>query len=152
MPLHNKNGKQVTKRYHRKQMAIQYADASNEQVYGRIEKALGNCSFYVNTIAGEQKVASLSGVMKKQGRVKPNDLVLIEPMSESTDRKYQIIFRYTDSQVRILEKEGHLKTVTENKEEEIESEEEEDGFEFEGESEAKNEVNLEVDQNFVDNI
>ena len=146
MPLNNKTGK----RYHPKPMAIQYANASNEQVYGYIEKPLGNCSFYVNTIAGEQKVASLSGVMKKRGRAKPNDLVLIEPMSEDTNRKYQIIFRYTPQQVKILEKEGHLKTIkVENQVEESESEDE---FEFEGAREEEEQHNEEIDASLIDDI
>lgn len=111
MPLHNKTGK----RYHRKKLPIQYADDSVEQVYGKIEQALGNCSFYVRTIEGEQKVASLSGVMKKQGRARAGDVVLIEPMSEDINRKYQIIFRYSPEYVKILEKEGLLTVIEESK-------------------------------------
>lgn len=147
MPLHNKTGK----RYHPKPMALQYADASNEQTYGYIEKPLGNCSFYVKTIAGEQKVASLSGVMKKRGRAKPNDLVLIEPMSEDTNRKYQIIFRYTPQQVKILEKEGKLKTINVEEEKE-ESESEDDGFEFEGQKEKEELHHEEIDASLIDDI
>lgn len=150
MPLHNKTGK----RYHRKKLPIQYADGTLEQVYARIDKALGNCSFYVITFKeGEQKVASLSGITKKQGRAKTGDVVLIEPMSEDTNRKYQIIFKYSPDQVRILEKEGLLKAVEESKEEENELDELQDGeICFDGDEIEANTMVNEIDENFVDDI
>ena len=105
MPLNNKTGK----RYQPKPLSMKYADSANEQVYGTIDKAMGNCHFTVNTINGETKTASLCGVLKKRGKVKSGDFILMEPLSEDTDKKYQIIFKYTPPQKKILEKEGHLK-------------------------------------------
>lgn len=153
MPLHNKTGKQGNKRYHRKQMAIQYADEGNEQIYGTVDKPLGNCSFLVNTNNGEQKNARLSGVMKKQGRVKKGDIVLIEPMSEDVNRMYQIIFRYTNDQVKILEREGHMKKIVEEKDNEEEGDDTMgDNICFEDEIEESTNQVEELDESFVDNI
>jgi initiation factor 1A len=150
MPLHNKTGK----RYHRKKLPIKYADGSLEQVYARIDKALGNCSFYVITCKeGEQKVASLSGITKKQGRAKMGDVVLIEPMSEDTNRKYQIIFKYSHDQVRILEKEGFLTAVEESKNVENDGDEILDGeICFDGDEIETNTIVNDIDENFIDDI
>ena len=148
MPLHNKTGK----RYHRKKLPIQYADDYKEQVYGKIEKALGHCSFYVRTLEGEQKVASLSGVMKKQGRAKSGDVVLIEPMSEDTNRKYQIIFRYSPDQVKQLESEGLLNVVEESKPQEELDEDNPTSFCFEGEEEEVNDTTNELGEEDIDAI
>ena len=77
MPLHNKTGK----RYQPKPLALKYADLENEQVYGTIDKAMGNCHFTVNTLNGETKTASLCGILKKRGKIRTGEFVLIEPLS-----------------------------------------------------------------------
>ena len=129
---------------------IEYADTSIGQEYGYVDKLFGNCHFKVNSIQGEERVASLSGIMKKRCRVINGDLVLMEPMSESIDTKYQIIFRYTQDQKKILEKEGRLKKV------EVKEQVEEDdglyGFAFEGDEETKENENKNVDEWFIDDI
>ena len=126
---------------------FQYADASIGQFYGTVEKALGNCHFTVTTINDESKCSSLSGNMKKGGRIRPTDFVLIEPLTELETGKYQIIYKYTPKEKKILEKEGHLKVVKEK-----EQEPEEDTFCFEGEQEAYEDGALELDSKFVDDI
>ena len=126
---------------------FQYADASIGQFYGTVEKALGNCHFTVTTINDESKCSSLSGNMKKGGRIKLTDFVLIEPLTELETGKYQIIYKYTPKEKKILEKEGHLKVVKEK-----EQEPEEDTFCFEGEQEAYEDGALELDSKFVDDI
>ena len=126
---------------------FQYADASIGQFYGTVEKALGNCHFTVTTINEESKCSSLSGNMKKGGRIRPNDFVLIEPLTDSETGKYQIIYRYTPKEKKILEKEGHLKVVKEKEEEP-----KEEAFCFEGDQEKYEEHALEMDSKFIDDI
>lgn len=129
---------------------IQYADSNIGQEYGYVDKLFGNCHFKVNSIQGEERIASLSGIMKKRCRVVNGDLVLMEPMSESIDTKYQIIFRYTQDQKKILEKEGRLKKV--EVKEESNDIEDDYGFSFEGEEETKANENKNVDEWFIDDI
>jgi initiation factor 1A len=129
---------------------IQYAESNIGQEYGYVDKLFGNCHFKVNSIQGEERVASLSGIMKKRCRVIVGDLVLIEPISESIDSKYQIIFRYTQEQKKILEKEGRLKKV--EVKEEFNNINDDFGFGFEGEEETKSNENKNVDEWFVDEI
>jgi initiation factor 1A len=131
---------------------IQYADSSIGQEYGYVDKLFGNCHFKVNSIQGEERVASLSGIMKKRCRVINGDLVLMEPMSESIDTKYQIIFRYTQDQKKILEKEGRLKKVEVKEETNNDDYDNFYDFEFEGENDKRNEENKDVDEWFVDKI
>lgn len=128
-----------------KNVEILYADKSISQEYGTVEKTFGNCHFKVINIEGEERVASLAGVIKKKCRVCVDDLVLLEPMSDSEDGKYQIIFRYTRDQRKILEKEGRLKKVEVEK-----SDDEEDVFAHQ--IEQKNDVSLDVNESFVDLI
>ena len=143
-------------------MPIQYADYKKAQLYGRVEKALGNCQFNVMTFNDDMIVAAPRGTIKKQGRIKTNDIVLIESLSTNENGKYQIIFRYTPEQQRVLEKDGHLKKIEDpsKKEETVESLQnkmddfsiEDDGFAFEGEEEARQEQMLVIDEDFIDLI
>lgn len=125
---------------------FQYADSSIGQLYGTVEKALGNCHFNVTTINEETKCSSLSGNMKKGGRIRPGDFVLMEPMTELETGKYQIIYKYTPKEKKILEKEGHLKTVKDQEPEE------DNAFYFEGEQEAFEDSAVTLDSRFVDDI
>ena len=138
------------KRYQPKPMAIRYADTKNEQQYGTINKAMGNCHFTVDTVSGETKTASTCGVIKKRGKIRSGDFVLIEPLSEDIDKKYQIIFKYSPQQKKILEKEGHLKVIS-NVEEENKETVENDMFMFEGEEKEENNV-VEDYESLIDGI
>ena len=100
-----KQGNNV-RRFAPKQLPIEYA--VDGQLYAIVESVHGNCHFTVMTVTNEKKVASLSGSMHKKGRVKTQDLVLIEPISEKDNGKYKIIFKYTPAQKNILEQEGKL--------------------------------------------
>lgn len=126
---------------------ITYADKDIGQEYGYVEKLFGNCHFRVISIENEERVASLSGIMKKRCRVREQDLVLMEPMGDGESTKYQIIFRYTQDQKKILEKEGRLKKVETEKPPEVDS-----MFMFEGEQEKANDETKEVDEWFIDEI
>ena len=68
-------------------------------------------------------------------------------MGDGESTKYQIIFRYTQDQKKILEKEGRLKKV------ETEKPEVEDSmFMFEGEQDKIKDETKEVDEWFIDEI
>jgi initiation factor 1A len=122
MPRHKK-GNNNTRRLAPKKLPIEYAEDNVAQEYGYISEVLGNCHFKINTIKKEIKTASLCGTVKRNGKIKTGDLVLIEPMTENTDGKYQVIFKYTPEQKKVLEKEGKLSVITNT---EIETQKEEE--------------------------
>jgi initiation factor 1A len=97
------------RRFATKQMPIEYAEPG--QSYAIVEGIHGNCHFTVMLTNNEKKTASLTGSMQKKCRVKIQDLVLIEPISEKENGKYKIIFKYTPAQKHILEQEGLLNFV-----------------------------------------
>jgi len=141
-----------------KKLPIKYADKALSHEYGIISEALGNCHFKVNTINNETKIASLCGSIKRIGRVRSGDTVLIHPITENTDGKYQIIFKYTPEQKKILENEGHLIKIVIPTFNDIDSNNDddnnEDAFAFENdEDDKKNEKTVEViNDNFIDDI
>lgn len=150
MSARKKEGNNI-RRFAPKKLPIEYA--MEGQQYATVERVVGNCQFIVMTVGNESKCASLCGAVKRNGRVKANDFVLIEALGTNENGKYQIVFRYTPEQKKILEKEGHLvKTIdpTAVKSDSIDD----DGFEFEGESKAKELASQmeQVNELFVDCI
>ncbi len=156
MPKHKK-GNNNTRRMAPKKLPIEYAENNIAQEYGHITEVLGNCHFKINTVNNEIKVASLCGSVKRNGKIKIGDLVLIEPMTENTEGKYQVIFKYTLDQKKVLEKEGRLVKII-NPADENKKVEPEDAassaFTFESEiNDAKIEKEIEViNDNFIDDI
>ena len=139
--------KKINNTRNKRTFDITYADRDIGQEYGYVEKLFGNCHFRVISIENEERVASLSGIMKKRCRVREQDLVLMEPMGDGESTKYQIIFRYTQDQKKILEKEGRLKKVETEK-----PEDENSMFMFEGEQDKAQDETKEVDEWFIDEI
>ncbi len=142
MPRQKKGGINNT-RIKKKWVPIEYANTRNGELYGEIEEALGSCHFKVKINNTITKVASLCGSVKKSGKVKSGDIVLLQPLSES---KYQIIFKYLPDHRKTLEKEGlisvsTIKSTETNNEAQNESSEEEDNFEF-GDPDAPKQLDL----------
>jgi initiation factor 1A len=158
MPKHKK-GNNNTRRPEPKKLPIEYANEKFGQEYGFVTNVLGNCHFQVTNLKGEIKTASLCGTVKRGGRVKLNEVVLIEPLSDSTQKKYQIIFKYSSDHKKILEKEGILKTLIDPVVTNSEESEEEDlaagafGFANEVNQQQQNlneaEQNI-INENFID--
>jgi initiation factor 1A len=107
MPKKHK-GNNNTRRLAPKKMPIEYADKSLFQEYAFIIEVLGNCHFKIKNIDGDDRIGSLCGTVKRNGKIKIGDLVLIEPLTDNINSKFQVIFKYTPEQKKILENEGLL--------------------------------------------
>ena len=107
MPKKHK-GNNNTRRMAPKKLPIEYADKTVFQEYGYISDVLGNCHFKIKNIDGDDRIGSLSGTVKRNGKIKIGDLVLIEPLTDNLNSKFQVIFKYTPEQKKILENEGLL--------------------------------------------
>jgi initiation factor 1A len=158
MPKHKK-GNNNTRRSAPKRLPIEYANKDLGQEYGVVSDALGNCHFKVNTNNNGSKIASLCGSIKRGGKIRMGDLVLMEPLTDNDTGKgkYQIIFRYTPDQKKILENEGHLtKIIIPNLNEFNNSDDDDDENTFafaSDEKENKLEKTVEIiNDNFIDDI
>ncbi len=156
MPTHKK-GNNNTRRRAPIKRNIEYAKKEIGQEYGCISEAVGNCHFKINTNNNENKIASLCGSLKRGGKIRIGDLVLIEPLTDNSNGKYQIIFRYTPEQKKVLENEGHLvkiKIPDINEFNSNDDDEDDDTFGFEGdEKDNQLEKTVEIiNDNFIDDI
>ena len=74
----------------------------NSQVYGTITKVLGSRFFEVNCIDNKNRRCK---IRNKRIRIKINDIVIIS-LREFDDNNADIIYKYEDDEVRILQKKG----------------------------------------------
>ncbi len=133
MPKKSK-GANNTRRMAPKRLPIEYADNKYDQVYGTVDSVLGECHFNVMTINKEMKRCSLKGTIKRCGRIRVGDTVLIEPFSKV---EFQIVFRYTPDQRKVLEREGHIAPALDAEKallQDFDEDEDDDGFVFESEN------------------
>ncbi len=160
MPKKSK-GANNTRRMAPKRLPIEYADSKYDQLYGTVDSVLGECHFNVLTVNKDIKRCSLKGTMRRCGRMRVGDTVLIEPFS---DTEYRIVFRYTPDQRKILEKEGHIGPSLDVENAllpDFGESDDDDGFTFEADNqganhhqdeELKRAADMKLLENMIDNI
>ena len=100
------------------------------QVYGIIEKVLGDRFFTVNCLDNTKRRCK---VRQKRMKVKDGDCVIVALM-EFDDNNADIIYKYDSSEVRQLQKDGILpnsEVIGVFNDEDKEKENDDDGFDFE---------------------
>ena len=148
MPQKGRGGHNNT-RHRGKPKEMIRADKSIEQKYAKITDLRGNRQFTAETIEGDKKHCSIRGALQRV-KMRVGDLVLIEPLSDDLNGKYQIMFRYTTDQQSTLSKEGALNTVEQEEESDDEPEE---AFVFESQLKENRETNtIDIGTNFIDGI
>lgn len=83
---------------------LEYADENNGQVYGIVEKALGDRFFNVNCLDNQQRRCK---ARKKRIRIKIGDVVVVS-LRDFEKEKGDIIYKYELREIKTLQKEGFL--------------------------------------------
>lgn len=96
----NKESQQIEKK-------ILYPDVDG-QIYGFLEKALGSRFFDVNCMDGKKRRCK---VRNKRMRVQQGDCCIIS-LREYDDKNADIIHKYNTIEVRQLQKEGELPSIS----------------------------------------
>jgi translation initiation factor 1A len=83
------------------------------QVLGVLDRRLGGSRCYVKCLDGKTRNCRIPGRLKRRLWVREGDVVLVEPWELEQDEKGDIIFKYTKSQVQMLQRRGALKSLDE---------------------------------------
>jgi len=81
------------------------------EVLGVIDEMLGYDRVRVKCADGYIRLCRIPGRMKKRVWMRVGDIVLVAPWEFQSDKRGDIIHRYTSSEVRELEKLGLLKDL-----------------------------------------
>ncbi len=82
------------------------------EVLGLLEQRLGGSRCRVRCLDGNTRICRIPGRLKRRLWVREGDVVLVEPWEFGGDEKGDIIFKYKPIQVKILEKKGLLKSLS----------------------------------------
>jgi len=86
------------------------------QVFGILEQRLGASRLRVRCLDGKSRVCRIPGRLKRRLWVRENDILIVEPWELSGDRKGDVLYKYTKSQIEFLKRKGHLKQIEEQEE------------------------------------
>lgn len=80
------------------------------EVLGIVETLVGGDKALVRCDDGKIRTCRIPGRLRKRVWISPGDVVLVEPWKVETEKKGDIVFKYTPTQVSWLRKKGYGKT------------------------------------------
>jgi translation initiation factor 1A len=82
------------------------------EVLGKVDSRVGANRMLVSCFDGKQRNCRVPGRLKRALWIRPGNIVLVEPWEFEGDKKGDIIFSYTPSQIDWLERKGFLKGIS----------------------------------------
>jgi translation initiation factor 1A len=81
---------------------------SANDIFGVAVKLLGYDRVLVKCQDGHERLCRIRGKMKRRVWIREGDIVLVSPWDFQTDKRGDLIWRYTRAQAEQLRKEGHV--------------------------------------------
>lgn len=78
----------------------------DDEVFGIVEKAMGSGHMRVRCGDGKTRTCRIPGRLRKRVWIREDDVVIIEPWQVESDEKGDIVYRYTQTQLGWMKKEG----------------------------------------------
>jgi len=83
----------------------------NGECLGVVEVMLGGDRMKVRCDDGNERICRIPGKLRKRVWIKPGNLVLIKPWKVQSEKRGDIIFRYTITQANWLKRKGYVKNI-----------------------------------------
>ena len=80
------------------------------EVLGIITQRVGGNKMMVDCLDGKIRNCRVPGRLKRRLWLRPRDVVIIEPWELDKDKRGDVLFKYTHTQIAWLKKKGYLKT------------------------------------------
>ena len=87
-----------------------------KEILGILDQRLGASRMRVRCLDGRTRICRIPGRLKRRIWVQEGDTLLVEPWELGGDEKGDIIFKYKQTQVSWLQRNGYLKQLEEFKE------------------------------------
>jgi len=82
------------------------------ELLGIVELMLGSDKLRVQCNDGKERIVRIPGKLRKRVWIRVGDLILIQPWKVMSDRRADVIWRYTKTQAKWLERKGYLKNIS----------------------------------------
>lgn len=77
-----------------------------KEVFGLVEKTHGSGHLSVRCKDGHTRICRIPGKMHKRTWIREGDVVIVEPWVVQSDEKADVVYRYTQTQVKWLSRKG----------------------------------------------
>lgn len=84
-----------------------------DEVFGIVEQLLGYCKMYVRCSDNKIRICRVPGRLQRYMWIKRGDFVLIKPWEVQSDKRGDVLYKYTRTQVYWLKSKGLLKSFEE---------------------------------------
>jgi translation initiation factor 1A len=81
------------------------------EVLGVVEAMVGGDRMRVLCDDGKERICRIPGKLRKKVWIKEGDLILVMPWKVQSDKRGDVIFRYTPTQASWLKKKGYIKNL-----------------------------------------
>ena len=81
------------------------------QTFGILEQRLGASRMRVRCLDGKTRVCRIPGRLTRKLWVREGDIVIVEPWEYGGDKKGDILYKYSPTQIVFLKKKGYLKQL-----------------------------------------
>jgi translation initiation factor 1A len=81
----------------------------NNEVLGVVESLVGGDKAMVKCDDGKNRICRIPGRLRKRVWISPGDVILVEPWKVESEKKGDIVFKYTPTQVSWLKRKGYGK-------------------------------------------
>lgn len=78
----------------------------NDEVFGIVEGAMGAGHMKVKCKDGHTRTCRIPGRLRKRVWIREGDVVIVKPWQVQSDEKADIVYRYTQTQLTWLKREG----------------------------------------------
>ena len=80
------------------------------EVIGTIIQRVGGNKMIVDCLDGKSRNCRVPGRLKRRLWLRPGHIVIIEPWELDADKRGDVIFKYTPTQISWLKKKGYIET------------------------------------------
>ena len=106
--------KEMQRKHEQAQLEIQRVRLpKGREIFGILEQRLGSSRSKVKCLDGKARVCRIPGRLKRRLWVREGDIIIVEPWEFGGDKKGDIVYKYSKSQVQYLKNQGHLKKMEE---------------------------------------
>jgi translation initiation factor 1A len=81
---------------------------TQNDILGVVVKLLGFDRILVRCQDGKERLCRIRGKMKRRVWIRENDVVLVSPWDFQSDKRGDVLWRYTRAQAEALRKKGYL--------------------------------------------
>jgi len=82
------------------------------EILGKVELMLGSDKLRVQCDDGKERIVRIPGKLRKRVWIRVGDIILLQPWKVMSDRRADVIWRYTKTQAKWLEKKGYVKVIS----------------------------------------